>query len=312
MPSRRSTAQFNAPLTAYAYGLMQDRLATFALANLICPIVQVGAATGTFKIFDDRNAFSAPETARALGGPRTRITHDAADGTYACKPQGIEIGLDDFEADLGGPNMPADKQAQLKIRTLTSQKATSYAKRVADFAFANLTPVPQRGNWSNDDIDPIDQLDEQLDAISLDTGTTENKALILSVAEWRALRTNAKVKQRLGLKDNLSLKREMLIDGLLYPVKLEISGVTYTPTKRGQAAAAKARVMAGYALIVHTEPNPTENDPSAFKCFSTSDVLMGDVKEYREEQSSSDIYATDWSEDIKKTGESCARLLVIS
>jgi hypothetical protein len=291
---------------------MQDQLAVYRLANLICPIVQVGSAVGTFKKHDDRNAFLAPPTARPLSGPRNRIQHDDTDGTYACKPQGLEIGLDDFEGDLGGTNQTSEQLAQLKIRTLTSQKATSYGKRVVDFAFANLTPVSNRGNWDNPDIDPIDQLDEQLDAIALDTGSTENKTLIMSTGEWRALRSNAKVKARLGLKDDLSLTREKLVAGLLYPVNLEISGVVYTSTKRGQSTVSKARMVAGYALIVHTQPVISQDDPSAFKCFSTNSVLLGNIMEYREEQSNSTIYKSDWSEDIEQTGAACARLLAIT
>ena len=180
--SIRSTSIFNAPLTAYAFALMQDQLAAYRLANLICPIVQVPGAVGTYKKYDDRNAFLAPNTARPLSGPRLRIQHDATDGTFACKPQGIEIGLDDFEGDLGGSFNTLEQQAQLKIRTLVSQKCTAYAKTVVDFAFANLTPVANRGNFSDAGVDPIDQLDEQLDAIALDTGSTENKTLIMSTS----------------------------------------------------------------------------------------------------------------------------------
>ncbi len=310
--SIRTTATFNAPLTAYAYGLMQDQLAAYRLANLICPIVQVGSAVGTFKKHDDRNAFSAPATARPLSGPRNRIQHDETDGTYACKPQGLEIGLDDFEGDLGGTTRTAEELAQIKIRTLTSQKCTAYAKRVVDFAFANLTPVANRGQFSDAGIDPIDQIDEQLDLLALDTGTTENKTLIMSTGEWRAIRSNAKVKARLGLKDDLSLTREKFVAGLLYPLTLEISGVVYTSTKRGQSTVSKARMAAGYVLAIHTQPVISQDDASAFKCFSTNSVLLGNIMEYREEQSNSTIYKSDWSEDIEQTGAACARLLAIS
>lgn len=310
--SLKSTAIVNEPLTTYAYGLMQDRLAAFALANAICPIVQVGAATGTYKVYDDRNAFAAPDTARPLGGHRNRIQSDASDGTYACKPQALSIALDDYEVNQSSArNTPVDL-AQLKVRTLLAQKANAYSKRVTDFVFANLTAVAGRGVWSNNDIDPIDQLDEQLDALSADIGTTENIAVIMGVAEWRALRMNAKTKTRLGIKDGLALTREALVGGLLYPVNLIISGVSVTVTKPGQATVTKARTMAGYCLAVHSIPNATTQDASAFKCFSTSPVLVDAVREYRDEDANSTVYPIDWDEALVKTGSACARLLAIT
>src|SRR4051794_39665236 len=106
MPSRYSTATINVPLTTYAQGIMQDRLAAYALANLLCPIVQVQAASGPFKIFDDRNDFLVEDMQRPLGGPRKRLAFDATDGNYACKPFGVEIPVDDFEADLAGNQAP--------------------------------------------------------------------------------------------------------------------------------------------------------------------------------------------------------------
>lgn len=308
----RATSTFNAPLTAYAYALAQDTMATYRLANLICPLVQVGSAIGTYKKYDDRNSFIAASTERALAGPRLRVQHDATDGTYACRPHGIEIGLDDFEGDLGGTNLPLEQQAQLKIRTMISQKFTGYAKRVVDFAFANLTAVADRGVWSSGDVDPIDQIDEQLDAIALDTGSSENKTVIMSVAEWRSIRMNDKVKKRLGINGSLSLTREKFTDGLLYPVQLEISGSISTATQRGQSTVTKARMMAGYCMIVHTQPTISTDDASAFKCFSTSSVLVGGISSYREERAVSEIYYSDWSEDIQKTGTACARLLAIT
>ena len=310
--SLQSTATVNEPLTSYAYGLMQDRLAAYELANTLCPIVQVPANTGTYKVYDDRNAFSVPDTARPLGGTRNRIQASATDGTYACKPQGLSIGLDDYELNLASArNTPVDL-AQMKIRTLLNQKANAYAKRVVDFVFANLTPVAGRGGWSNNDIDPIDQIDEQLDALSLDIGTTENVSVVMSVAEWRALRMHPKTKSRLGIKDGLALTRENFTGALLYPVKLIISGTAATVTKPGQATVTKARLTAGYCLLCHTQPSPSTEDASAFKCFSTSPVLVDSVREYRDENSNSTIYPIDWDEGLYKTGASCARLLAIT
>ncbi|MCW5558812.1 MAG: hypothetical protein KIT22_13410, partial [Verrucomicrobiae bacterium] len=60
-----SASQVVQALTNYARGVSQDR--TNALAEFLAPTVPVGAATGKFKSFSDKNAFQTVDTARAIG-----------------------------------------------------------------------------------------------------------------------------------------------------------------------------------------------------------------------------------------------------
>jgi len=319
MPTR-STATFNQPLTAYAQSIMADRLANYDLANTLCPIVPVGAAAGTFKKFDDRNAFLPPETFRGIGGPRTRLKQEASDGTYNCQPHGLEIGEDDFETPLVGENIAstavgASLLAQGKIKSMISRKSVAYANRVVSFVASQLTAVSQRGNWTNAQIDPIDQIDEQLQTIATTVASTENIAVVMSLQDWFKLRSNPIVKKRLGIKPEISLTKEMLVGGLLFPVKLVISAAALLSSKFGQTgdfAQTKTQIMAGYCIVLYSMPNPTPEDASAFKCFSTSSVLVDAIKTYRAENANSDIHACDWSEDLKATGTACASLMAIT
>src|SRR5688572_2205900 len=115
--SLRSTAVFNHPLTTFAQGYMQDRLAAYRLANLLVPIVQVSAAAGTFKKFDDRNSFLIVDTHRGVGGTAKRLKFEATDDTYNCEPHALEIGEDDFEAALAGGALQSELNAQGKIKS---------------------------------------------------------------------------------------------------------------------------------------------------------------------------------------------------
>lgn len=313
----KSTAVLNWPLTTFAQGYMQDRLAAYRLANLLMPIVQVGAASGTFKKFDDRNAFLDIDTHRGVGGVAKRLKFEATDDTYNCEPHALEIGEDDFEMALTGSQAAGitnELNSQGKIKSLLSRKATAYAKRAVTTAFAALTPIAGRGNFSNADIDPIDQIDEQLEAIATDVGSTENITMITSLSVWRAIRSNPKVKQRLGIAKNaeISLTKEQFLQGLLYPVNFEVSAVSATATKFGQTTVTKSLIVGSYVIILLTLPNPTIYDPSAFKCFSTSSALVDAVRDYREEASRSDIHAVDWSESMKQTSTLSARLLAVT
>ena len=87
-------------LTNYARGIAQDRRSS--LAEFIAPTVSVGTATGQFKSFNDKNAFQSLTTSRAIGGTARRVEFLATDSTYSCKPQALEIAIDDQErAEFG-------------------------------------------------------------------------------------------------------------------------------------------------------------------------------------------------------------------
>jgi hypothetical protein len=310
--SATSTASINVPLTTFAQGFVQDRLAAFALARLLCPIVKVTGAAGTFKKFDDRNSFSVVDTQRGLGGTRTRIQYAATDGNYNCRPHGLEVTVDDHEKSLAGASNISDELlSQGKVKAMLSTKATSYAARAVATFLAGMTAVTDRGNWSSDSVDPIDQLDEQLENLATDVGSTENIKLILSTTAFRKLRMNAKAKSRLaGVKT--AMKMGDLVDMLMVPVEPLITAASSTVTKPGQTTVAKSNLLGAYAILIYSLPNPTVYDPSAFKCFSTSDVLVESVKTYRDESASSDIHCVDWSEDIQQTSTLAAKLLAIT
>ncbi len=317
--SIRATATFNLPLTTYAQGIAQDKLAGYRLANLICPIVQVPGATGKFKKFDDKNSFVVEDTARALGGPRKRLQFEATDGDYNCKPHGLEIGQDDFEMDLTGSlaGSPVGNEllAQGKVASMVSRKVGAYVNRIVAFVAANLTPVANSGNWSNNDIDPIDQIDFEINRVATIVGTTDNIKVIVSLTDWIALRRNAQVKKRLALVPGMGLTKELFTGALAVPVQLEISAFSLISAKWGQTGGVgrpKAQVMAGSCLVLYSVPTPGIMDASAFKCFSTSSVLVDAIRTYREEANNSDMHAMDWSEDIEQTGTACASLLAIT
>ena len=94
MPKSASTV--NHTLTNYARGIAQDM--SSALANFLAPEVPVTSSTGQYKDYSDKNAFQVYDTSRAIGGPAKRIEFAASDPTYNCKPQALEIPIDDNDS----------------------------------------------------------------------------------------------------------------------------------------------------------------------------------------------------------------------
>ena len=151
--SKFGTSTYSETLKQYAYGIAQDTKS--ALADFIAPRVPVGAATGQFKKFDDKNAFQVYDTARAVGGPANRISFEATDGTFNCKANALEIAIDDQERLAAGDQDAALEEA--KTRTVVISAGLAREKKVIDLMTNGLSAA---ATWdstgSNDPIVAID------------------------------------------------------------------------------------------------------------------------------------------------------------
>lgn len=300
-----SSATLNYQLTAYAQGLWNDIGDVIKLAERLAPTTPVPGATGQFKKFDDKNSFTRPKTARALGGDPTLLAFAASDDTYACKPQALEVRVDLAEDQAAG-NAGGDVQTQLldqgKIRALINQQALGHVGDVVDAVIANTTAEAGIGNWDNPDIDPIDQLDQVILALTKNCGSTQNIKVTMDIASWNLLRNHPLVKKRTQFTQVANLTAAQLAEILIIPVDLMIANIVYDTTALGQASS-KSRIMAGTTLVHYSVPNATLYDPSAFKSFTVGAAgsFIGNVRTYQAPNQLWRAHLVDWSRDIKQT-----------
>lgn len=308
--SRASSATVNVSLSNFARGFQQDRKAS--LAEFLSPRVLVSASSGQYKSFNDANAFTVYQTERALGGDAKRIAFSATDAWFNCKPQALEVTIDQAERDASG-NSPLATQVleEGKIKALLNSKTISHDKKVLDFIVSSLTPVSDRGNWTNVDIDPIDQLDEQLDEMSLAVGSLEDFRMALSVTSWRVLRNHPKVKARCtGVQvGGISLKQ--LQEILIFPVEVRL-GVLASTGVKAPATGTKTRLIGANVILTYAMAEPTVYDPSGFKTFTIANGYVDGVRTWTDQSGRFDVHAVDWSEDLKQTSTEASRRLVIT
>ena len=310
------SATLNYQLTAFAQGLWNDLSDVIKLAERLAPTTPVPGATGQFKKFDDANSFKRPKSARALGGDPTLIAFGASDDTYACKPQGLEVRVDLAEDQAAG-NAGGDVQTQLldqgKIRALINQQALAHVGDVVDAVIAGTTASSGVGDWDNADIDPIDQLDSELLALSLACGSTQNIKLTLDVASWNLLRNHPKIKTRTQFTQVAKIAASQLAEILLFPVDVMVANVVNDTAALG-ATASKKRIMAGTALLHYSLPNATLYDPSAFKSFTVGAAgsFIGAVRSYIAPNQLWRGHLVDWSRDIKQTSSLSMRRINVS
>jgi hypothetical protein len=293
---------------------MNDLKAAYDYAERICPTVRVPGSHGQYKKFDDVNSFQTYNTARAMGADPTRIEFAAEDEYYNCAPQALEVTVDEEERRQAGEYNPVAQQLldEGKIKAVLNAAALSYAYKRTNYVINNTGAVPQRGNFSNPNIDPIDQIDEQLDALSLACGSINFLKVTMDVSAWRAIRSHPLVKKRLIGVQVSEISIEQFKSMLLFPVDLMVASISYTGTNQGPAGGSgasagektpKKRLLSGNILIHYSAPDPTLYDPSAFKCFVSGQSNVQAVRSYMAPNGLYGGHIVDWSEDIEQTSQ---------
>jgi hypothetical protein len=314
-----ASASLNFQLTNYAQGLWNDLTDVVAIANRLAPPTPVPGASGQYKEFNDKNSFRPKKTKRAFGGDPTVIGFEAGDKTYNCSPHALEVRVDKVEdqqagAIDGNPQNALISQLldQGKISALMNTTALSHAFDVCDYVLSNTTAIALRGKWSDVDIDPIDQINEQLLGISLDVGSTKNVKVTMELGVWNTLRSHPKLKSRLIGVQVESISIAQLNSLLIFPCDIQVGNIVYDDAAIGQAAN-KKRMLSGEFFIHYSVPNATVYDPSAFKCFTVGQQsFIAGVRTYYAPNMLWRGHLMDWSRDIRLTSALSIRRLTIT
>jgi len=308
MSTGRQAAAVNQTLTNFAAGVAQDRRS--ALAEFLAPTVRVPATIGQYKEYDEKNAFQIYSTARALGGPATRIKFEATDPTFNCKPHALEIPIDDSERDAAGESDPLGLE-ESKIETLVTDVAIAHEDQTLTIIKAGLSAVSAVGVWSDAANDPIAEIDDQIEAIATACGMMPN-AIALGLGAWAVLRHHPKVVARQPGAQVIGLSLGQFTSMLLNPgIEARVGVLSKDTTKFGKTAS-KTNIVGAEVFIFLRSDNPTTYDPSFAKTFMGGTGGISAVREYRDESARSDVYAVDFSKDTQVVSTIAGRRLTIS
>ena len=303
-----SASIVNQTLTNYARGFAQDKAS--ALAEFIAPTVPVGAASGRYKSFNDKNAFQILDTSRALGGPAKRLEFEASDPTYNCTPQALELVIDDHERELAGEGDQLGLE-QAKVETLITSAVISHEDKVFTAIKAAVTAVGSVGVWSSASNDPIAEIDAQIEAISNDTGMMPNR-IAIGLGAWRVIRNHPKVLARQPGAAIIGVNFAQFAQMLLNP-QIEVRvGVLSKDANKFGAAKSVANIVGGEVFVFLGSQSPTLYDASFAKTFRTRNGGVDAVRTYREDRNRGDVLAVDWSEDIEVVSTAAVRRITLS
>ena len=211
----------------------------------------------------------------------------------------MEITIDDSERDAAGTLNPLDLE-QAKVKTLVQSSVVSHERHVITTVNAGVSATGGVGVWSSDSNDPVAEIDAQIEAIAKDTGQLPN-AILMGMTAWKLFRNNAKTVAKQPGATLIGLNQGQASAMLINPgVDIRLSTMAYDTTKEGKTRS-QAFVNGDDVYIFVRSASPTIYDPSAIKTFAGGRGGVTAVREYRDESSRSDVYAVDWSRDVKIT-----------
>jgi hypothetical protein len=299
-------------LTEYAFSVYPDYQGILAEADFLAPRVVTGGKKGDFSIFDTKQAFLAYEAQRAIGGPRRRIKFAGSTGSYNCKPQALEIGLDDAEVESPDAR---PKQERAKVRTLLANYANSRFTRVWTVATTSgnytATAVANAGKFSSANIDPIAVLDDVIVEHTDRCGLPPNRGII-ALNNWATLRNHPEAIKRQPGSSNVGITLDQLKGMLCVPVDFRINKTYIGTTGFGSTTDVKAPKIKGYIMLWNASDMPTNEDPSAFKTMQPDDKPFDAVMQYRDNTCGSDIFYIEQQEDVVCASALMATLITVS
>lgn len=305
--SRKGTYQHRATLKSYAFGVAQDL--SGSIADFIAPRVSVGIASGFYKKFGDKNAFQVYQTARALGGPATRMQFEADDAQFNCRPNALEAPIDDHDREQAGDSASAMEEAL--TRDLVTNATIAREAKVVGLVKSAVTAEAGKGVWSSSSADPIAEIDEAIHDIAVATGMMPNR-MVLGLGAWKVLKNHAAVLARRPGAEKATIDLGFFSSQLLNPqMEIKVGLLSMDQAKLGKAKSA-VNVVGAEVFVFVGSANPTRYDPSFAKTFSIGGNSVEDVYTYRDDKCRSDILAVDWSEDVQVVSNLCAKRITLS
>jgi hypothetical protein len=310
MANKPRNVTVNTSLTQYAFGVMQDLEPIRQEAALLAPVVPTGTTNGDYNKFDTTQAFKAYAEAiarRAVGGQANTIGFLSDTATFAAKPNGLRINIDQHERNQVGDN-PAGMVLleQAKVRTLTVNSLVAYLTAVITAVKAAVSATANLGDWGNANVNPISEIDDLMWTVFKQCGILPN-VVYMDLGAWRKMRGNPNVLKLFPGAPVAAITPEKVSGLFLNPnARLMVSQTASLYTYGlGNSSATKRGVLAGTALAFFNSLAPTVYDASFAKTFAPSQQLFTEVYTYREEPHF-DWFENDWTCDVQIVSASLA------
>lgn len=290
----------------YAQGRARDAIGLFAA--FLAPTVEVARMAGKYSKYDEKTRFKIPETLRALGGTATTLQFAKTDQNYDCEPHALDVPLDNIEIDEAeGEDLlmeAADESAALG--------GMAHEARVLDTALAAVSATGSRGNWTSSSVDPVDELNEAIQAVYLASGgyPSIEVGIGMDPSALRLFFANVKVKGYFPGAKDIAPTIENIQRLLIGKTNVQTSWLAVDTAAEGITPSMSFK-LSSKVLIFARSTSPTRRDPSFMKTFRPRGRWMVPGV-YQKEDGRGQVVKMDWAEDVVVANSTAARRYDIS
>jgi hypothetical protein len=302
-------AQFASNPVVRGYAQSRAKQSISSVADFLAPTVEVAAIKGFYKTYTDQDRFHVPDTKRAYGGRAVEIGFGAADQTYNCKPNAIDVPFDNLEekeaAELGENLMQEASDLAAEVGALSHEKTVITQALSALGAGDNLILA---------DVDPVKFVDLRIrDVIkAAGYGGIMSVGVLFGATAWLSFKNSPKVYGRFQLGSATTIPNVTEAQASsLFLGNPEIRQTFIIENTSPAGVAESMQFLLDNDIIVFARhANPTRRDPSFMKTFRLAGQWMVPGA-YDRDDGRVSVAKMDWSEDVKVTNVSAAKRIVV-
>jgi hypothetical protein len=303
-------------LTSYALAVAQDAQKIRAMIARFAPTVQTGVTDGSYNKFTGRESFAKYAKAyarRAVGSQANRIPFLTDTGTFALQPYGLRIDIDNHEAQkVDGDPAGLRMLEEAKTQALTASCFLATLGEVITAIDAAVTATAGQGKWNDPNVDPVQELNNEIKAFFLATGLVPNK-ITFDFGAYCVFAGNPLVLKRMPGATVASITPANIAAMLVTPnIDVAISDVAeFNVGGVGATTQTFKSVLGGKVYIHYTSAMPSVYDPSFMKTFAQSANLFTDIYTYREEPHLT-WYENDWTAQVVVVASTLCRSITVT
>ena len=301
-----SDVHVNRPLTNISIAFLQK--ASDFVSSRVFPNIAVAKQSDRYFVYD-RDSWFRDDAAKRAPSTESAGTGYTIDNTptYSADVWALHKDVSDqVRANTDVP-LDADRDATLYISQkmlLRKEKefTTKYFKTGIWTGSTSGSDITPGTLWDNAASTPIEDIDEQADAMGQKTGFRPNK-LVVSPAVHTALKNHPDIRDRIKYVQKAILTEDIL--ATLFGVEEYIVARATNNVAKEGAAASMSYLFGKHAMLVYSNPTPSLLQPSAGYVFSWTGLLgagaLGTrMKKFRMDWLESDRVEGDCAFDMKQ------------
>ncbi len=224
------------------------------VGEAIFPIIPVDKEAGRFPTFG-KEAFRLYNTARALRGRSARVDFGVGWDTYLTEEDSLESAIDRREmAEATPPVDPEEIATKITMQGILRTREKRYADlatTAGNYATGNKSTLSGDDQWSNDNSDPIQALEDAKDVIEGKIGVEPN-VLLLGRKVYKALKHHPKILGRIQYSQRGVITVELLGE-ILDIAQIVVGRGNYASGKPGSETFTS--IWGRYAILAYTPPS---------------------------------------------------------